>query len=73
MKKDGKKKVGVTQVPQFFASTSIHPSVGLPHSYPCTMACDLETSPNAPLHSIIISHNTNHMMDVPWTCYSLKC
>ena len=71
MKKGGKTKVEVTHVPQLLPSTFVHPSVGFPyHNYPCTVACGLEPSPDAPLHSIIISHATCNLMDVPWTCHS---
>ena len=73
MKKGGKTKVEVTHVPLFLPPTSIHQSMGLPHHrYLCTMACGLEPSPDTPLPSIIISHDTNHITDVPWTCHSLR-
>ena len=73
MKKGGKTKAKVTHVPQFLPPTFIYPSVGFPYySYPCTMACGLEPSPNAPLCSIIISHETYHLMDVTWTYHSLR-
>ena len=64
--KGGKIMVEVTHVPRLLPPTLVYPSVGFPYfSYPCTMVCDLEPSPNAPLHSIIISNATCHFMDVP--------
>ena len=73
MKKGGKTKSKVTHVPRLLPPTSINPSMGFPrHSYPCTMACGLELSPNAPLCSIMILYDTSLMTDVPWTCHSLR-
>ena len=73
MKKGGKTKAWVTHVPRLLPPTSMHPSVCFPHrNYPCTMACGLEPSLEAPLHSIIISHDTSHMTNVLWTCHSLR-
>lgn len=58
MKKGGKTEVGVTHVPRLLPPISLHPSVGFPHhSYPSTMVCGLEPSPDAPLCSIIISRD----------------
>ena len=73
MNKGGKTVVGVTRAPRLLPPTFIYPSVGFPYlSCACTVACGLEPSPDAPLHSIIISHTTYHLMNVPWTLNPLN-
>ena len=36
------------------------------------VACGMDTFPDVPLHSIIISHETCHLRGVTWTCNSLS-
>ena len=59
MKKGGKTKAKVTHVPRFAPPTLIYPSAGFPHhSYPCTITCGLEHSPNS--HSVSSLYHMPH-------------